>query len=84
MQIYRSWCYPHPWAELTELYVAPSFRQRGIGHALVSFLETVAGKAGASEIILYTHTQNAVAQSLYQSSGYRQQVECIFRKQLRK
>src|SRR5712691_5055763 len=41
-----------PHAELTELYVDPAHRRRGIGRALVRRVETLAAERGATELVL--------------------------------
>jgi len=82
LQIYHAWCYPDPWAELTELYVQPAYRRQGVAQAMVSQLETLARNAGVTAMILYTNEHNSAAQALYRRCGYTQQVEYIFRKTL--
>jgi ribosomal protein S18 acetylase RimI-like enzyme len=82
VQIYRSWCYPEPWAELTELYVAPGHRRGGLGRAIVRFAEALAKDAGATEIVLLTGKQNTAGQSQYRSMGYVERAELAFRKDL--
>jgi ribosomal protein S18 acetylase RimI-like enzyme len=41
-----------PYAELTDLYVDAPFRRRGVAHALITHVNTVALEAGAREILL--------------------------------
>lgn len=62
--------YPQPHAELTELYVEPAYRRRGIGRALVAYAIERAAAAGASELVLLTGPDNHVAQALYRSLGF--------------
>lgn len=66
-------CYPHPWAELTELYVQPSHRRCGIGRALVQEAERVARAQGAVEMHLLAGAENAAGQALYRALGYQAQ-----------
>lgn len=80
LQVYRSWCYADPCAELTELFVKPEYRRRGFGQAMVSSLETIARDAGATEIVLLTNQLNITAHSLYRGCGYIEQPNCSFRK----
>jgi ribosomal protein S18 acetylase RimI-like enzyme len=83
LQIYRSWCYPEPWAELTEMFVAPEFQRRGFGQAIALFIEQVANDAGATEIVLLTGKRNVAGQSLYRKCGYTEQARCSFHKELK-
>lgn len=82
LQVYRSWCYPDPWAELTELYVRPEHRRRGLARAMVGFAEQLAREIGATEIVLLTGERNAPAQSLYRGCCYVQQSKSSFSKDL--
>lgn len=60
-----------PRAELTELYVDPGYRRRGIGGALVRHVEGLAIKSGAAELVLLTGLDNKEAQAFYCRLGYR-------------
>jgi ribosomal protein S18 acetylase RimI-like enzyme len=61
-----------PRAELTELYVEPVYRRRGIGRALVQQAEVLAIERGATELILLTGLNNQDAQAFYRRLGYRE------------
>jgi ribosomal protein S18 acetylase RimI-like enzyme len=63
--------YSEPYAELTELFVEEGFRRLGAGTALVAFVEELARKATASEMLLLTGVNNHPAQAFYQSLGYQ-------------
>src|SRR5215216_173028 len=41
--------YPAPYAELTELYIEPAYRRRGVGRALIAAVERLARERGADE-----------------------------------
>lgn len=82
LQIYRSWCYPESWAELTEMFVAPEFQQRGIGQAMVRHIEELAREAGATEIVLLTGEENKAGQALYHKCGFAEQAKWFFSKKL--
>lgn len=60
-----------PHAELTELYVDPAFRRRGIGRALLERVEALAVKRGAAELVLLTGRNNHEAQAFYRALGFR-------------
>ena len=62
--------YAGPYAELTELYVEPACRRRGLGRALIARAEQLAHERGAAELIIMTGVGNAAAQALYRSAGY--------------
>ena len=62
--------YAQPYAELTELYVEPAFRRRGLGRALISYAEQLAHARGATDLLIMTGVGNAAAQALYRSAGY--------------
>jgi len=83
LRIFRSWCYADPWAELTELFVAPEQRRGELGRAMVDFAEQLARDAGAAEMLVHAGMHNAAGQSFYRSCGYRGQSQLAFRKALR-
>lgn len=59
-----------PYAELTDLFVAPAYRRRGVGRALIERIEQMARAGGAAEVIILTGFDNAPAQGLYRALGY--------------
>jgi ribosomal protein S18 acetylase RimI-like enzyme len=62
--------YAEPYAELTELYVEPAFRRRGLGRALIAYAEQLAHARGATDLLIMTGVGNAAAQALYRTAGY--------------
>lgn len=60
----------HPYAEVTELYVRPEHRGKGIAKGLMERAEALALGRGATEVILLTGFKNADAQALYRRIGY--------------
>src|SRR6478609_7451539 len=62
--------YAEPYAELTELYVEPAFRRRGLGRALIAHAEQLAHARGATDLVIMTGVGNAAAQALYRAAGY--------------
>jgi len=56
---------------LNDLYVSASARARGIGRALMEAARGLAVETGARGLFLQTARDNAAAQRLYQSLGYR-------------
>lgn len=62
--------YREPHAEITEMFVMEGFRRKGVGRALIEHAEHLAGRQGASEIIVATDFYNHGAQELYRSLGF--------------
>jgi ribosomal-protein-alanine N-acetyltransferase len=56
--------------ELENLVVAPSARRQGVGRELVCELLRLAGRQGASAILLEVRASNAAALALYQACGF--------------
>jgi ribosomal protein S18 acetylase RimI-like enzyme len=83
IQVMSSVCYAHPWAELTELYVQPSFRRRGLGRDLVQESERMAKEQGATRIHLLTGVENMAGRALYTTLGYIKESELLFHKCLK-
>ena len=59
-----------PYAELTDIYVAPAARRQGVARALIDQVEATARAAGATELIIITGFDNETAQATYHASGY--------------
>ena len=75
---FSSWCYRAPVAQITELYVQPSARRKGIGHALVSSMVDHLRYLGANEIMLLTGEDNFPARALYGRCGFESADECCY------
>jgi len=84
LQVTRSVCYDHPRAELTELYIAPDHRRRGVGRALVEMVVQAAKEAGAAEIVLATSGDNEAARRLYQACGFASEGDVYYTRVLGK
>ncbi len=56
---------------LNDLYVAPASRGRRVGHALMEQARRLGVETGARGLFLQTARDNATAQRLYESLGYR-------------
>lgn len=59
-----------PMLNIHDLYVVPSYRNYGIGRALMESLEEIASEKKCSRITLEVRTDNPKAQSLYKSLGF--------------
>lgn len=62
--------YAEPHAELTELYVEPMHRRRGVGRALMAHAERLATERGATRVMLLVDPTNLGAQAFYRAAGY--------------
>jgi ribosomal protein S18 acetylase RimI-like enzyme len=60
-----------PTVELVSMWVAPTFRRRRVGHALVSAVRAWAEETGADTLALWVTTGNEPAERLYRSTGFR-------------
>ena len=72
---FRSVWAERPIAHVDELYVAPGHRGGGIGRVLVEALVARARERGAPSIGLVTGEANAGARGLYESFGFRNDIE---------
>src|SRR3954468_11760714 len=59
-----------PYAEITEVYVEPQARRRGVAQALMTFAESQAARYGATSVHLVTGADNVKAQAFYKAAGY--------------
>lgn len=62
--------YAEPRAELTELYVEPEFRRRGVARALIAEAEAWAAQLGANSLVVLTGDDNEPALELYEALGF--------------
>lgn len=56
---------------LNDLFVEEAYRHQGVAHSLMKSAENFARETGAIRITLSTQVANIVAQSLYESLGYK-------------
>jgi len=59
------------WAEITEMYVRPQFRRRGIGRALVEAALDYGRQRGCREFHLLVDPSNVAAQAFYTMLGFQ-------------
>ncbi len=78
----HSFCYEQPWIELTEFYVNPSQRSRGIGSALCLKAVHVAEELGAAQLWLRTNRDNEQAHRVYRRAGFEATDEIVCRRVL--
>lgn len=65
-------------AEIGTVMVAPAWRGKGVGRALVSGLMIWAGQNGAHEVFLQVASDNAIAHALYRSLGFQDCYEAAY------
>ena len=71
VQLKRSFCYDDRTPEITEVYVSPAYRQRGVASRMISFAEAYCGEHyPLHKYELLTGEKNLAAQSLYRKLGY--------------
>ncbi|MBQ8972743.1 MAG: GNAT family N-acetyltransferase [Clostridia bacterium] len=76
VQLKRSFCYANPSVEITEVFVKPEFRRRGIASRLISFAESECAKhLQIHNFELLTGANNHPARRLYQLLGYSEDQE---------
>jgi ribosomal protein S18 acetylase RimI-like enzyme len=61
---------PEDWAEITELYVRPAARRRGVGKALVEAVIQYAQSRGCTQVHLLFDPENRAALSFYTAVGF--------------
>ena len=59
-------------AIITELFVEPSYRGRGLGRELLDSIVKEVQRSGANAVHLMVRPENARARSLYQNRGFRE------------
>ena len=71
VQLKKSFCYDDYMPEITEVYVKPAYRKRGIASEMISFAEEYCRKNFLlHKFELLTGKRNVGAQSVYNKLGY--------------
>lgn len=70
-------------AFLTEIYLMPEARGMGCGHSVLAAIEAAASALEIRAIHLMVRPENAIARSLYESSGYESPPRLFLSKRLR-
>ena len=58
-------------ATITELFVAPEYRSRRLGHKMINLIEETCRQMGIGALELQVERDNVRAQSLYRKLGFR-------------
>ena len=67
----RSWL-------LNDLYVAPTFRQQGVGVALIDAAKMLCATTSAKGLLLETGADNVKAQALYVKTGFQKETNFFY------
>lgn len=85
VQLKKSFCYDEYMPEITEVYVQPTYRKRGIASEMITFAETYCSKHyPLHKYELLTGKENLVAQSVYNKLGYIDDNEVHLSKRIKK
>lgn len=72
IQLKKSFCYDEYMPEITEVYVNPTYRRRGIASEMIAFAEDYCGRNDLlHNFELLTGSKNIIAQSVYSKLGYK-------------
>lgn len=79
VQIKRSFCYKHPTAEVTEVFVDEPFRRKGLAKGMLCLaLEAAKARFGVTELTVLTGGDNLPAQALYEGAGFLREDEVVY------
>ena len=85
VQLKKSFCYDDYMPEITEVYVKPAYRKKGIAREMIIFAETYCSeKYPLHKYELLTGQENLVAQSVYSKLGYVDDKELHLSKRVKK
>lgn len=85
VQLKKSFCYNDYMPEITEVYVVPTYRKRGIASEMITFAENYCTKNyPLHKYELLTGKKNTVAQSVYGKLGYIDDNELHLSKQIKR
>ncbi len=85
VQLKKSFCYNDYMPEITEVYVVPTYRKRGIASEMITFAENYCTKNyPLHKYELLTGKKNTIAQSVYGKLGYIDDNELHLSKQIKR
>ncbi len=85
VQLKKSFCYDDYMPEITEVYVKPTYRKKGIASDMIAFAESYCSKNySLHKYELLTGKENLVAQALYNKLGYIDDNELHLSKRIKK
>ena len=85
VQLKKSFCYDEYMPEITEVYVKPAYRKRGLASEMITFAEAYCSKNyPLDKYELLTGQENLVAQTVYNKLGYVDDNELHLSKRVKK
>jgi ribosomal protein S18 acetylase RimI-like enzyme len=72
----------HSFIVIEDVVVNDAYRRKGVGTALMQYIEQYAQRNDCSYIMLVTDQDRVDSQEFYQALGYRSQEYCAFKKHL--
>lgn len=85
VQLKKSFCYNYYMPEITEVYVIPAYRKKGIASEMITFAEDYCVKNySLHRYELLTGKKNIVAQSVYGKLGYTDDGELHLSKRIKR
>ena len=85
VQLKKSFCYDDYMPEITEVYVKPAYRKRGVASEMIAFAENYCSENyPLHKYELLTGQENLVAQSVYSKLGYTDDKELHLSKRIMK
>ena len=85
VQLKKSFCYDEYMPEITEVYVRPAYRKKGVASEMISFAEDYCARNyPLHKYELLTGSENVIAQSLYNKLGYIDDCELHLSKRVKK
>ena len=85
VQLKKSFCYDDYMPEITEVYVKPAYRKRGVASEMLAFAENYCSRNyPLHKYELLTGQENLVAQSVYNKLGYEDDKELHLSKRIMK
>lgn len=85
VQLKKSFCYNEYMPEITEVYVNPTYRKKGIASKMIAFAENYCSKNYLlHKYELLTGKENLIAQSIYSKLGYADDNELHLSKRIKK
>ena len=85
VQLKKSFCYDEYMPEITEVYVSPTYRKKGIASEMITFAENYCThNYSLHKYELLTGRKNIIAQSVYGKLGYTDDNELHLSKRIKK
>ena len=85
VQLKKSFCYDEYMPEITEVYVRPACRKKGVASEMIAFAEDYCARNyPLHKYELLTGSENVIAQSLYNKLGYIDDFELHLSKRVKK